>query len=111
MLVGTACDAAAAGRARQKALLQQIRLIDILERYGLLADRRRERLETDRSAVVKLDDAAQHPPISRIEPQLVHFEAQQRGIGDFFRDDTISAHLRIIAHALEQTIGDTRRAA
>ena len=46
MLVGTACDAAAAGRARQKALLQQIRLIDILERYSLLADRRRERLET-----------------------------------------------------------------
>ena len=73
MLISTACDAAAAGRARQTALLQQIRLIDVLERHGLFANRRRERFQADRPAVIEFDDTAQHPPVRRIEAHLVHF--------------------------------------
>ena len=105
------CDAAAAGRARQKTLLQQIRLIDVLERHGLFANRRRERFQADRPAVIEFDDTAQHPPVRRIEAHLVHFQAQQRGVGDLFGDDAVGAHLRIVAHALEQTVGNARRAA
>ena len=58
--------------------------------------------------MIKLDDAAQHAPVRRIEPHFVHFETQQSGVGNFFRDDAVSAYLRIVTHALEQTVGDTR---
>src|SRR5689334_8432903 len=40
----------------EKALLDEIRLVDVLDRVALLPDGRRERVETDRPAAELVDD-------------------------------------------------------
>ena len=52
MLIRQLRDAAAARRARQKPDLQQIRLIDVLQRDGLLTDGRSQRLKAHWAAAV-----------------------------------------------------------
>src|SRR5439155_19929723 len=52
-------DRAAARRALDEAELEQIRLVDVLDRLLLLAERRRESRETDGTPVELLDDRAQ----------------------------------------------------
>ena len=46
-----------------------------------------------------------------VESVLVHFEQLQRGVRDVERDRAVGAHLRVVAHAPQQAIGDARRAA
>src|SRR5262249_1377842 len=48
-----------ARRALEEAELEQVRLVDILDRLGLLAERDRERREPDRAAAELLHDRAQ----------------------------------------------------
>ena len=67
----------AARRALEEAELEQVRLVDVLDRLGLLAERDRERREADRPAAELLDDRAQQLAVEALEPRLVDLEQRR----------------------------------
>ena len=71
VLISLARNATAARSSCQKAVLQQIRLINILQSHRLLVYGSRQRFQPDRAAVLKLDYAAQHPPVERVKAELI----------------------------------------
>ena len=77
---------AAARRALQEAELEQVRLVDVLDRVRLLADRGGERREADRAAVELLDDRPQQRAVDALEPALVDLEQVERLARDLGRD-------------------------
>ena len=104
--------AAPARRALEEAALEQIRLVDVLDRVRLLADRDRERREPDRAAAEALADRAAgsrgrggRGPRGRPRAGRAPRPAAPASIAP------VAAHLGVVAHALEQPVGDARRAA
>jgi len=72
-----------ARRALEKAELQQVGLVDVLERALVLAERGRERLEPHRAAAVVLDGGDQQAAVELVEAEGVHLqplEAVPRGL-------------------------------
>ena len=69
------------------------------------------RVEADRAAAELVDDRPQQPAIDLVEAVLVHLEQLQRRVRDVERDRAVGAHLRVVAHAAQQPVGDARRAA
>ena len=78
MLIRLLCNTASARRPREKTLLQKIRFIDVLKRNGFFIDRRCQRLHADRSAGLKLNNAAQHAPVQRIETEMIDLQPVKR---------------------------------
>src|SRR5579859_5822455 len=111
MLAAELRDRAAARRALDEAELQQIRLVDVLDRVGLLAERNSERGQADRPAVELHDDRAQELTRLAVEPEGVHLEELERLARDVVRDRTLMAHLRDVAHAPEDAVRHARRPA
>src|SRR5579884_3839237 len=62
VLEGTPGGLAPAGRARDQALLEEVGLVDVLDRVGLLPHRRGQRGEADRAARELHADVAQDLP-------------------------------------------------
>ena len=102
---------ATARRAHDQALLQQVRLVDVLDRVLLLADRNRERREADRAAAELRADRPEDVAVEAIEAALVDLEQIQRLGGDPGVDVAAAADLGEVSHALEQPVGHARRAA
>src|SRR4051794_40986287 len=71
-------DDAAARRALDEAELEQVRLVDILDRVGLLTERNGERREADRAAAEALDDRAQQLAVDAFQTELVHLVQVER---------------------------------
>ncbi len=69
-------------RALDQAALQQVRLVDILDRVLLLSDRRGQRGEPHRAAGELLADRAQDLPVEPIEPDVVDLQQVERRLGD-----------------------------
>src|ERR1700733_8453444 len=67
MSEGSARDDASARRALHETLLQKIRFHDFLDRVARLAQSRRDRFNTDRSAAEGLGDQLQIVAIERVE--------------------------------------------
>ena len=67
-------DHATARRALDEPELQEVGLVDVLDRVRLLAERRSERVEPDRAAAVLLRNRPQQLAIEPFEPCLVDFE-------------------------------------
>ena len=63
-----------ARRALQEAFLDQERLVDVLERAAILADRRRDRLDPGGPALVVLDQRGQDLAVDLVEAELVDLE-------------------------------------
>ena len=78
VLVGPPGRHPAARRAVEEAELQQVRLDHIHDRVRLLAQRGRDRLQPHRPAAKVADDAAQHRPVQRVQPQVVDVQQRQR---------------------------------
>ena len=53
---------------------------NILQSHRLLVYSRCQRFQPDRAAVIKLDYAAQHPPVERVKAELVDLELGERCI-------------------------------
>ena len=104
-------DRAAARRALDEAELQEVRLVHVLDRVGLLAERRGERRQADGAAVELLPDRAQELTVGPLEPGLVDLEQLERLGGDRGRDRSLVADLGDVADAPEDAVGDTRRPA
>ena len=71
-----------ARRPLDEAELEQVRLVDVLDRVRLLAERDRERRQADRPAVEALDDRAQQLAVDPLETRLVDVEQLERLAGD-----------------------------
>src|SRR4051794_37116822 len=99
----------AAGRALEEAELQQVGLVDVLDRLGLLAEGNRKRRESHRPAAEALDDAAQKLAVEALEPHRVDLEQREGLFGHRRRDDALVAHLRDIAYAPQDAVRDPRR--
>ena len=65
---------AAARGALDQPALQQVRLVDVLDRVLLLAHGHRERREPHRAAAELLADRAQDLTVQPVEPLVVHLQ-------------------------------------
>ena len=99
MLVGVARRDAAARRAHHEALLDQVRLDHVLDRAALLAERRREALDADRTAVELLDDRQQELAVHDVEAERIDVEHVERRLRHLIGDAAAGLHLGIVAHA------------
>ena len=75
MLVRLTRHTAASRRARQEAFLKKIWLIDVLQGNRFLVDRGSQGVQPDGAAAVKLNDAAEHPAVERIQSELIDLQA------------------------------------
>ena len=111
MVVGPLGADAALRRTHQQALLHEVRLVDVFQRVGVLRQGGRQRGQPHGAAAElhgqKLEDAVVH----HVQAQRVDFEEAERLGGHVLVDDAVPAHLRPIAHALEQAVRQTRGAA
>src|SRR5918999_1767818 len=80
-------DHAAARRALQEAELEQVRLVDVLDRVGLLPERDRERREPDGAAAELVRDGRQKLPVGPLEPDAVDLVELERLARDVEGDD------------------------
>ena len=73
--------AAPARRAHEEAALEQVGLVDVLDRVLLLLDRDGERGEADRAAAEALADRDQDLAVQPVQALVVDLEQFQRGVG------------------------------
>ena len=78
MLSAELGDDAAARRALQEPELEEVRLVDVLDRVGLLAERDRERREADRAAPELGGDRVEQLPVDALEALLVDLQELER---------------------------------
>src|SRR5207302_3053383 len=104
-------DRAPSRRALDEAQLQEIRLVHVLDRLLLLAERRGERREPDGAAFELDRNRAQELARLAIESLLVDLEQVQRLARDLVRDRALVPHLRDVAHAAEDAVRNARGAA
>ena len=81
MRVGVRGRAAAPRRALDEAALQQVGLVDVLERVLLLLHRDRERGQPDRAAAEALADRRQDLAVQPVQARVVDLEQVQRRVG------------------------------
>src|SRR5262245_14016156 len=74
-------------RPLQQPLLQQIRLIDVLEGVGLLVDRDGQRRQPDRAAGELPADRAEDLAVEAVEAEVVDLEQRERAVGGRVVDD------------------------
>ncbi len=112
VLVGALGGDAAARGALQEALLQEVGLVEILDRPAVLAHRRGDRLDPRRAAAVDLDQHREDPPVELVEAEVVHLEERQRLLRHREVDPRgVRVDLGEVAHPAQQPVGDARRAA
>src|SRR5207248_2225037 len=104
-------DRAAARRALDEAELQQVRLVDVLDRLLLLAERGGQRRQPDGPAVELARDRLQELPRLAVEALLVDLVQEERLTRDLGRDRAFVADLGDVAHAPEDAVRDPRRPA
>ena len=76
MAVGDLGQHPAAWGALHEALLEQIGLDDLFEHVTLVAERRRHRLDPDRTAAVMFRDRAQITAVHRVETTVIDLEPE-----------------------------------
>src|SRR5262249_56768907 len=97
--------------AYQESLLDEERLGHIFQRAALFAERCRETVDPHRATIEALDDCRQELAVESVEALAVHLEQIECRIRDRLSDPAIGAHLRVVAHAPQQAVGDPRCAA
>src|SRR4029077_9300916 len=103
------CDAgqhAAARCALHEALLKEVRLDDIFDDVALVAERRRDRLDPNRTARIILGNAAQVAPVHAVEAARIDIEPQERRIGAGGIDARQTIDCRKVTDAAQQAYRD-----
>ena len=88
-----------------------IGLVDFFDGLRFFADRCRDGVHAHRSAAILLEQRQHDLLVDLIEPVAVHFQQVERGLAPPACDVSVGAHLRVIADAAQQAVGDARRAA
>src|SRR6185436_544294 len=102
---------ASAWCALQESVLDEERLVDLLEGARVLADGGGDGADTDRPAVELLDDGLENARVHVVEPELIDLEQLESVGGDFAIDPSARLHLGEVADPPQQPVGDARRAA
>src|SRR5262249_6612763 len=84
------------------------RLVDVLDRLGLLRDGDRERAEPDRLPTERHAECMKQGAVDLVEAELGDLEQRQRGARGGVVDLSVAADLRVVTDTLEQTVGDAR---
>ena len=108
MLIGQLRRHPPTRRTVEKANLDQKRLVHLFKRILLLRKRRSQRVEPHRAAVILLDDRTQQTSIQLIKTVSIDLEQRQRSIRRRLVDHARRTHLRVVAHAPQQPVGDAR---
>ena len=103
--VGALRGLAPARGALQKAVLDQKRLVDLLQGSLVLAQRHRQGSQPHRAPAELLDDGAQHARIHLVHPVLVHLEQPEPRARDLAADHAVGAHLGVVAQPPQQPVG------
>src|SRR5687767_4186967 len=103
-------DASSRG-ALDQAALQQVRLVDVLDRVACLTQGYRERPHSDRPSLELVDDETKVVAVGAVQAQVVHALHLQGGVGGLLVYSAVADDLGVVAHALEQAVGDARGAA
>ena len=111
MLICQPGRTASARRAGQKAHLHQVRLAQVFQRDGFLAESRRQRFQTHRAAVVHLNDRAEQAAVQLVQTQGVHVHPLQAQQGHIPVNDAVAQHRGKVADALEEAVCHAGRAA
>ena len=99
----------ATGRALDEAELQQVGLIDVLDRVLLLSEGDGKSRQPDGSAAELVRDRL-GGQVDALETLAVDLEQLEGLAGDLVRDHTCMAHLCHVAHAPEDSVRDAWRA-
>ena len=97
-------------RARQQAFLKQVGLVYVFERIARLAQRSRQSLDADRTAVVVVDDHGQVATVHLIETRRIDIEALERFARRLCIYLAVRQDLREVARTAKQAICDARSA-
>src|SRR4029453_8910221 len=111
MLGSEARRATAARRALEETDLDEIRLVDLLERLTVLTHGRGKRREPHRTATELLQDRREDATIDLIEAVPIHLETLQGVGGCGLPYPVCAGDLREVPPATQQAIDDARRAA
>src|SRR5579885_341816 len=111
MLESDASRHSSARRSLKEAFLDQVRLVHVLQGIALLADGGRKRFNADRPPVELVDDREEELAVHPVEAAVIDLEERERRLRDRAIDPALGLDLGEIAHALEQAVGDARRAA
>src|SRR3954454_22384429 len=93
-------------RPGEEPLAHQERLRDLLDGLALLAHRDRQRADADRTTPEASTQDVQHGAVETVETRLVDLEQLECGTGEVAGDDAVGPHLREVADAAEQPVGD-----
>src|SRR6266540_3737551 len=102
---------ASAGRALQETELEQVRLVDVLDRVGLLAEGHSEGREPNRPPVEAFHDRAQELAVDPLKALSVDLEQLERLGRDLSRHCPLMPHLGDIPYAAKDAVRDPRGAA
>lgn len=81
MSIGSGRCGAAARGALEEAELEEVRFVDVFDRFSFFLRGRRERAEADRSAVEFFDNREEQMTVDGIEAEWVDREHGERGFG------------------------------
>ena len=91
----------------QESLLNQERLIDLLDCPRFFSDGYCYGIDPDGAAAEFLDNRQQNPLVHVVEAELINFERKQGHLRDVFGDDASPLHLGKVAGATQQPVGNT----
>ena len=111
MLVGRRQGDASLGRAFDEPELDQVRLVNLLDRLGFLADGDRKGVDPHGAAAELVDDRGDDGLVHVVKADLVDAVQSQGGVGDLAGDGAVGLDLGVFAHAAQEAVGDARRAA
>ena len=94
------CRHTSARRPHDQSVHQEIGLIDVFQRPGILPDGGRQSVKSHRPAAELKDHGVQDHPVSCIQSEPVHVQGAQGIIRGFRGDDALIADLGEIADPL-----------
>src|SRR5687767_9791024 len=98
IVIRARCGDTATRRAIEKALLDEERLVHVLDRVFLFVNGGGKAVDAHRAAAELVDDRAQELPVDFVEAVVVDLEELHRRAGDVRRDVTVGADLREVTH-------------
>src|SRR5919201_3846788 len=96
--------------ALDEAELEEVRLVDVLDRFLLLAERDRERREADRAAAELDRDRVEQLAVGALEADRVHLVQLERLEWDLERDRSLVPDLGDVADPAQDPVRHPRRA-
>ena len=110
MLVGQFRDFTTSGRTLNETLLDEERLIDLLDGASIFTDRRGYGVDAHGSSLELVDDYAKYLVVNLIQAILIDVQGLQRIARYAHVYPAVTLHLGKVTHPSEQGIGNTWRA-